>query len=362
MAAAFRANADVIPCVAMRRFFPLLLLLSVFLLASPRAASVQSPPAITPQSLAGDWEYVLNPPLKMVLHLRVDATGAMSGTVDTPDTPPKHLELTNVHLAGNQLIYTMPSLGTIREVVMADGKKMAGPYMWERAIKVSVPPQQLAGDWTSDGPNVGGTILHLRIDPKGTWTGTLDVMGLAPSRQSLSNINFDGNSLSFAGANGSVFHGTLGNGGKTLSGSFTQSGILITWQQTRNAAQAVLADNQEKPRATDGAWNGVMNYTAKYPNIPLRKGSFRLTFHFGSNPASCSATLTGDAPGSDETVPCEMTLTGNSVHVDKIHGFSATFIGTLSADARHLSGVWTMGDPNFHWTGPSQVELTRSGN
>ncbi len=63
----------------------------------------------------------------MMLHLTVDANGTMTGSIDTPDTPPKHMELTNVHLAGNVLTYTMPPLGTIREVVMADGKKWQGP-------------------------------------------------------------------------------------------------------------------------------------------------------------------------------------------------------------------------------------------
>lgn len=81
----------------------------------------------SPQSLAGDWKYVLNAPLEMMLHLTVDANGTMTGSIDTPDTPPKHMELTNVHLAGNVLTYTMPPLGTIREVVMADGKKWQGP-------------------------------------------------------------------------------------------------------------------------------------------------------------------------------------------------------------------------------------------
>jgi hypothetical protein len=341
------------------KFFCSFLLFPFFcLVAFAWAGLPQSAPTVSPQSLAGDWEYVLNGPLKMELHLHVDAAGAMTGSIDTPDTPPKHIELTNIHLAGNVLTYTMPPLGPIREVVMADGNKMAGPYVWDRVRKTSLSPQQLAGDWTSDGPNAGGTILHLRVDAKGTLTATLDILGLAPSRQSLSNVNLNGNSLTFAGANGDIFHGTLGNDTKTISGTFSGSSAFITWQQTRNAAQAVVEDSKEKPRVTDGAWSGVVNYTAKFPDLPLSKGSFHLTFHFGSNPASCAAEVSGSA--RNDSYPCQMTVTGNSVHVERIIGYSATFIGTLSADGRHLSGTWTTGNPNFHWTGPAQIDLTRN--
>ena len=158
---------------------------------------------------------------------------------------------------------------------------MAGPYLWERVTKTSVSSMQLAGDWTSEGPNAGGTILHLRSDKTGSLTGTLDVLGLSPFRQLLSKVSFDGNGLSFEGGNGSVFHGKINNEGKTLSGTFSQSSALITWQQIRNAAQAAAEDSKEKPRATDGAWNGVLNYTAKFPDLPLSKGKARLIFRFG---------------------------------------------------------------------------------
>ena len=35
-------------------------------------------------SLAGDWEYTINGPVKMILHLQVGADGALTGTIDTP--------------------------------------------------------------------------------------------------------------------------------------------------------------------------------------------------------------------------------------------------------------------------------------
>ena len=54
-----------------------------------------------------------------------------------------------------------------------------------------------------------------------------------------------------------------------------------------------------------------------------------------------------------------MTRTGNTVDVERVMGYEATFIGTLSADKNHLSGSWTMGKAWF-WTAPMHIDLTRT--
>src|SRR6202021_3229477 len=54
-------------------------------------------------SLAGDWEYVINGPVKMVLHLQVGADGALTGTIDTPESPPQHVVLKDIQLSGKIL-------------------------------------------------------------------------------------------------------------------------------------------------------------------------------------------------------------------------------------------------------------------
>jgi hypothetical protein len=41
-----------------------------------------------------------------VLHLRRGPGGALVGSVDTPDTPPKHVELSNIQLTNRMLKYT----------------------------------------------------------------------------------------------------------------------------------------------------------------------------------------------------------------------------------------------------------------
>jgi hypothetical protein len=132
------------------------------------------------------------------------------------------------------------------------------------------------------------------------------------------------------------------------------STIDASWHHVRTAAQAAANEAAGNANSTNGAWSGAGNYTASFPGVGLTKGTAKLTFHFRSNPASCVVKLAG----SDSPVPCRMTLTGNTVHIERVIGCDATFNGTLSADRNHLSGIWTTG-ALWHWTGPMHIDLTR---
>jgi hypothetical protein len=126
-------------------------------------AHARSAAAASPQSLTGDWEYVISPPLKLVLHLQVDASGTLSGSVDTPDTPPQHIELTNVHLAGNMLNYSMGSQpGTYHEVISADASKMLGPHMWVRTGRSPAGGNATTAAAETDCGRLGGSCVWRR--------------------------------------------------------------------------------------------------------------------------------------------------------------------------------------------------------
>src|ERR1700723_682707 len=83
-------------------------------------------------SLAGDWEYTINGPVKMVLHLQVGADDALAGTIDTPESPPQHVVLKDIQPSGKILKYPWPQRGTMMEVVQADGTSMLGAQIWQR--------------------------------------------------------------------------------------------------------------------------------------------------------------------------------------------------------------------------------------
>jgi hypothetical protein len=338
------------------------LLLVAMSCAVAGAAAAQTAPGASPRSLAGDWDSTVNPQARLVLHLHVDAGGALSGTIDVPGSPPQRIVLSNAHLAGNLLTFTMPPMtGKVIEVILPGEKKMAGPYMWvKEGARESPPPppfeplSQLAGDWESPGVGPSPLVLRLRLDARGALTGAIDVPEPMAQRVPLKSVEVSGRLLTY----------TMPDGVHTYQGAFTKDGrtvqatgmstIEANWHYVRTAAQAAANEAAGNANPANGDWSGAGNYTASFPGVGLTKGTAKLLFHFRSNPASCVVKL----EGSDSPVPCRMTASGHTVRIENVIGYGATFAGTLSADKNHLSGIWTMGAP-WHWTGPMHIDLTR---
>jgi hypothetical protein len=170
----------------------------------------------------------------------------------------------------------------------------------------------------------------------------------------LQNVYVSGRTLSYMTADGRTYEGAFSKGGTTLKPT-PLSMIDATWEHLRTAAQAAASDAAGTANPANGDWTGAGNYTASFPGIGPRQGTMKLSFHFHSNPASCSVKLEGS---SDSAVPCVMRRIGNRVRLGAI-GYSATFDGALSADGTHLKGAWMMGSV-WHWTGPMQIDLTRT--
>ncbi|HEY1889539.1 MAG TPA: hypothetical protein VGG63_03995 [Steroidobacteraceae bacterium] len=247
-------------------------------------AAGQTAPSASARTLAGDWEYVVNPPLKLLLHLHVSADGAMSGTVDIPGSPPKQIALSNVYLAGNMLTYTMPPLGTIHEVVLPGGTKMVGPYMWVKAGSIVLSPpfeplSRLAGDWES--PTIGPTplVLRLRLDAKGALTATIDVPEPMSQRVPLKDVAVSGRTLTYAMADGHTYQGAFSTDGTTVAAT-GMSTIDAMWHHVRTAAQAAAREAAASANPVNGDWVGTGNYTASFPGLPPSKGTATLAFHF----------------------------------------------------------------------------------
>jgi hypothetical protein len=330
------------------------------------AAAGQVAAAVSPQSLAGDWDAAVGPSAKLVLHLHVDAAGAISGTIDAPGSPPKRLRLSNVHLTGSMLNFTLPTgPGTYHEVILAGAKKMAGPYMWVREGTMEQtrpsppfePLSRLAGDWESPGLGSSVVVLRLRLNPREALTGTMDLPEPMAQRMTLKNVEVSGRLLRYTMPDGiHTYQGTFSRDGETVQAT-GMSTIDATWRHVRTATQAAAYEAAANAKPTNGDWSGVANYTASIPGGKPGKGTVRLTFHFRSNPASCVLKFEGT---DDSPVPCRMTLTGNAVHAEVV-GYGATFNGTLSTDSNHLSGIWTMGAA-FLWTAPIHIDFSRTSS
>lgn len=142
--------------------FRRLLVLSVLLVA---IAAAQRASAMSAQSAAGDWQWQLGGPMTELLRLRVNATGALIGTLDLPFPKAQRVQLSNVQVSGDTLSYEMPNGATFHGTLSGDGNTIVGTasgsatvYQWKRLRNAS---QALAVD-AAEKPGV----------TDGVWSGT----------------------------------------------------------------------------------------------------------------------------------------------------------------------------------------------
>jgi hypothetical protein len=329
------------------------------ILAAEFASAQGGSGTITPQSLAGDWHFDIGPEMTWILHLSVDAGGAMAGSITVVQLgqPGKPMVLNDVQLSGNTLSYKEPGSDLkIPERILPDGR-MVGAQLWVRGgVEQVTPPsaQEIAGDWATNPGSSNSMLLRLRLGPGGVLTGTLDTTGPSAQRLRLSDIQLNGRTLSFKTAEGSTLQGIFTKDKQSIMGI---SGL--TFRRDKTLAQALAQDANTKPLPTDGAWTGTV------PHIPWSAGikhefeTLQFTFVFTSAPVSCS--MDGSIRKTLGPIFCTMTREGNRVHVAVVMG---AYDGTLNGS--RITGAWKFdsrmysiaGAPFFQ--GPMELDLTRT--
>ncbi|MGA7857855.1 MAG: hypothetical protein WCA11_08015, partial [Terracidiphilus sp.] len=100
--------------------FPFLAVMLAF--ASLPATAQQKP------NVAGDYNGTLGP-LQVKLHLKADAAGALSGTLDSPNQGALGIPCADFHLDGQSLSFTVPAVhGSWKGTVAADGASLSGTW------------------------------------------------------------------------------------------------------------------------------------------------------------------------------------------------------------------------------------------
>lgn len=169
--------------------------------------------------------------------------------------------------------------------------------------------------------------LHIAAAPDGGLSGTLDSPDQGAAGIRCEDFKIAGSALSFAvpSVRGS-WHGTIANGGATLSGA---------WNQGRDLPLTFTRDTfapAKKPSAVDGFWLGALSAPAASLRIQITvesdvKGNERCTLDSldqGAYGLTCTnASLTGSRFSFDVPV---------------VHGH---FAGKLSDDGASLDGTWT---------------------
>src|SRR5271157_5774228 len=142
--------------------------------ASPAPVSAQQKPAI-----AGDYAGTLGP-LHLKLHLKIDAAGAVAGTLDSTDQGAIGIPCADFHLEGQALSFTVPAVhGSWKGTVSADGVALSGawdqggpqPLNFVRDTFVPADkPSQVDGIWLG-ALTVGGQSLRAQLHVKSDSMG-----------------------------------------------------------------------------------------------------------------------------------------------------------------------------------------------
>src|ERR1035441_9537021 len=173
--------------------------------------------------------------------------------------------------------------------------------------------------------------LHLKADPTGSVTGTLDSPDQGAVGIPCADFHLDGQALSFTvpAVHGS-WKGTVANDGASLSGTWDQgSPMPLNFARDTFVAAA-------KSLPVDGIWLGTLQAGG---------ASLRLQITVKSDNTGREFCVMDSLDQHAMGLECaKVVFSGNdfSFDVPIVHG---SWKGTLSADGNTLSGVWSQGSP-----------------
>ena len=167
------------------------------------------------------------------------------------------------------------------------------------------PPAALSGSWGGT-LNAGGTtlslVVHFAPKPDGTLTATIDQGGF---NRAFDVAQITGQTVHLeASPIGASFDGTLDKSGKTIIGSWKQSGSLLPLTLTKMADQTSGAD-VHLPQIT----NGLPLSRPQEPHPPFPYTSTEVTFSGGAAGVTLAGTLT--TPPGAGPFPAAVLISGS---------------------------------------------------
>jgi CubicO group peptidase (beta-lactamase class C family) len=211
-------------------------------------------------TIGGDYSGMLST-LHLKLHLKVAASGAAEGTLDSVDQGATGLPCANIHLDGKALSFEVPSVGgRWHGTVSEDGATLDGswsqgqelPLVFRRdeVFLAAEKPSRVDGIWLGT-LDAGGAKLRLQLQVKSDRAGkeycSFDSLDQAAMEIPCDNVLFKGDKFSFeiTAAKGR-FSGTLAESGNELEGTWSQ-GQDMPLKFTRQTA-AIVAKAPEAPK------------------------------------------------------------------------------------------------------------------
>jgi CubicO group peptidase (beta-lactamase class C family) len=208
--------------------------------------------AQTGPNIAGDYAAILGGALHVKLHIKVDAAGAITGTLDSVDQGAMGIPCADFHLDGQALTFTVPLVhGAWKGTVIADGltgtwdQGAPQPLNFTRDTFVAAAkPSPVDGIWLGTLSAGGQSLriqLHVKSDAAGNEFCTFDSLDQGAMGIECAKVAFAAPDFSFdIPAVKGNWTGKLSADGNTLTGTWTQ-GTPLTLNLTRQSTAIAAA-------------------------------------------------------------------------------------------------------------------------
>ena len=244
-------NIMLAPTICSMRVFQISFRAFLFLCISASLAlsvASQSKPEI-----GGDYVGTLGP-LHLRLHLKSDSSGALTGSMDSPDQGANGLACADIQLAGNVLSFSVPVVhGTWKGTVSADGKTLTGTWSQGNPMPLvffvpAAKPSPVDGIWLG-ALQAGSTTLRIQLQVRSNSSGmefcSLDSLDQHAMGLECGTVRFSGDDFAFdVPSVKGHYSGKLSADGNTLTGTWSQNGNslpLTLKRQTHEVATAPVS-------------------------------------------------------------------------------------------------------------------------
>jgi len=209
--------------------------------AAPGAAA---PASISQPNLVGDWAGTLDAgpaQLRLLLHIKADQNGALSGTLDSIDQGANDIPISNVAFKDGKLSLNVAAVnGTYEGTVNKDATEINGTWTQGQALDLNfkraqaqaaapkaATPTDIDGTWTGK-LETSSAILTINLKIANMDTGLaaqIQSPDQAPNWAPANSISREGDKLTVEfKAFGAIYEGKISADHTTIDGKFTQMG------------------------------------------------------------------------------------------------------------------------------------------